>query len=216
MTLVWCLRDTCHTETQFLSCFYPVCWAVVFVLTAPIGSWRGFYTCRRAVGDAVGWLRGGWPHICSCCYNIWASQYCLGFTEKLERVFSELGQRPWAVFVGLCGDVCALGVRDWAQDMVAPCVSLGYTKGKAFSTSLSPKQGSFSQGVWNCFLSLGATVHSTVCFWYTTQKNLYIPAFSRGNSLVQSQQQTVAEHTDTLKYLRVKCIYRLIQMRFWL
>lgn len=45
------------------------------------------------------------------------------------------------------------------------------------------------------------------------QENLYILAFSEGNSLVQSQQQTVAEHTDMLKYLRVKCSYRLIQMR---
>lgn len=54
---------------------------------------------------------------------------------------------------------------------------------------------------------------SAVCFWLTAQENLYIPAFGQGNSLVQSEQQTVAEHKDTLKYLRVKCSYRLIQKR---
>lgn len=96
--------------------------------------------------------------------------------------------------------------------MGMPIVSWANAKGGASSTYLSPKQGSFSQGVRNCFLSQGVKMQHTVCSWCAGQENLYILAFSEGNSLVHSQQQTVAEHTDTVKCLSEMWL-RLIKMR---
>lgn len=107
----------------------------------------------------------------------------------------------WGCVLGACLCVGCANVQGWAWDMGMPIVSWANAKGGPSSTSLSPKPGSFSQGVRYCFLSWGVKMQDTVCSWYAGQENLYILAFSEGNSLVHSQQRTAAEHTDTLKCL---------------
>lgn len=113
---------------------------------------------------------------------------------------------------------CAYGVCDCAGPSLghrsALCL-IGEPQRRCFLHLPLSKTGIIFPGSLELFLEPRGNSARYVCFWYTGQENLYILAFSEGNSLVQSQQQTAAEHTDMLKYLEVKCSYRLIQMRIF-